>query len=666
MAPTAADNPTPPSLTPAQVMGQMVERRTYCAWLPEKNRRETWKEAVARTVAYLMKQYTKKHTPGTPGISSETWADIHRAIEEKEVLPSMRLLQFAGPAADRTQACVFNCAFIAPECLRDFAEVMYLLMCGCGVGFSVEESTVKKFPPIATQRMGGPRGVHVVPDSTEGGCDALLLGMQVWWEGGAIEFDYSQVRPEGERLRTKGGRASGPEPLRDLLNFVRRVILGAQGRTLTSLELHDILCMIGSVVVAGGVRRSAMISLSDLDDEAMAHAKSTGWFDRAPQRAAANNSAVYREKPSYETLLREMTSMHQSGSGERGILNTKAPFNGGKCPRRAAFLRACGITFLGCNPCGEIYLQSHQFCNLTEVVGRPRDTRERLREKTILGTIIGTIQASMTDFGDYLSAKWAQVTRSEALLGVSLTGIQECPAMKDAATLRNLKMTAVETNIRHASMLNIQPATAVTCVKPSGTASLVAGCTSGIHAHHAPHYIRRVRMAASDKLTAYMMEHGVPWEPALTYKNTEDTDDDDSTYTTAVFSFPIKAPETAEVFSENRPALDQLEDWLLFSANYTEHNVSCTITIGEDELDEGTRWLLQNWDNVGGLAFLPRSDIQYQQAPYEAITEERYNELLAEFPKNFSFDDFATYETVDTTQRHAQLACSGGACALFA
>lgn len=648
-------------------MGQMVERRTYCAWLPEKNRRETWKEAVERTVNYLKKQYTKKHTPGTPGIDTKTWDAIHRAIENKEVLPSMRLLQFAGKAADRTQACVFNCAFIAPQCLRDFAEVMYLLMCGCGVGFSVEQTTVDNFPPIAEQGARTPQGVHVVPDSTEGWCDALLLGMQVWWEGGDIDFDFSQVRPEGERLRTKGGRASGPEPLRDLLTFTRKVILGAQGRAITSLEMHDILCMIGSVVVAGGVRRSAMISLSDLDDEAMAHAKSTGWFDRAPQRSAANNSAVYRDKPSYETLLKEMTNMHKSGSGERGILNTKAPFNGGKCPRRAAFLRACGITFLGCNPCGEIYLQSHQFCNLTEPVCRPWDTLDSLLEKVILGTIIGTIQASMTDFGDYLSPTWSHVTRSEALLGVSLTGIQECPTLKNAVTLRRLKMKAVETNIRYATRLNINPATAVTCVKPSGTASIVAGCTSGIHAHHAPHYIRRVRMAASDKLTSYMMEHGVPWEPALTYKNTEgDMDDDDSTYTTAVFSFPIKAPETATVFSENRPALDQLEDWLLFSSNYTEHNVSCTITIGEDELDEGTKWLLQNWDNVGGLAFLPRSDIQYEQAPYETISEERYTELLQEFPENFSFDDFAAYETEDTTQRHAQLACSGGSCALFA
>ena len=656
---------TPSSLSPAQVMGQMVERRTYCAWLPEKNRRETWVEAVDRTVAYLKKQSAKCTPVGNPSIKPAVWQSIREAIKNKDILPSMRLLQFAGKAADRTQACIFNCAFIAPECLRDFAEVMYLLMCGCGVGFSVEQTTVEKFPAVAMQCPTSHRGTHVVPDTTEGWCDALLLGMKVWWEGGDIDFDFSQVREEGARLQTKGGRASGPGPLKDLLEFTRKVIIGAQGRTLASIEFHDILCMIGSVVVAGGVRRSAMISLSDLDDEAMAHAKTTGWFDRAPQRAAANNSAVYHEKPSYETLLKEMTTMYESGSGERGILNTKAPFNGSKCPRRAGFLRAGGIVFLGCNPCGEIYLQSHQFCNLTEVVGRPWDTLSTLQQKNVLATIVGTIQASMTDFGDYLSAKWSHVTRSEALLGVSLTGIQECPAMRDAISLRKLKLKAVETNIRYAAMLNINPATAVTCVKPSGTASIVAGCTSGIHAHHAPHYIRRVRMSASDMLTQYMMDNGVPWEPAVTYKN-EDVDDDDSTYTTAVFSFPIKAPATAEVFSENRPAMDQLEDWLLVSTNYTEHNVSCTVTIGADELDPATKWILQNWDNVGGLAFLPRSDIQYVQAPYETISEERYTELLAEFPENFSFDDFASYETMDTTQRHAQLACSGGACAIFA
>ncbi len=662
------------SLTPAQVMGEMVKRKTYCAWLEEKGRRETWDETVGRAVRYLRNQYDLRKDSSNAKIQMDDsmWAEIHQEIFDCEVFPSMRLLQFAGKPADRSHACIYNCAFVELTCIEDFKDSMYVLLGGSGLGFSVRAETVNKLPDVLEDKHL-PVKSHQVADSSEGWCDAFWYGLSAWFNGYDVTFDYSLVRPMGARLKTKGGRASGPAPLRRLLNFSRKIIRNAAGRKLSSIEVQDIMCMVGTIVVAGGVRRSAMISLSDLEDQDLANAKaSSDWYKNHPQRASANNSAVYDEKPTIEELTKEMTTMYHSGSGERGILSAHMA-RGGRSARRRRFICENGILYLGCNPCGEIFLRSYQFCNLTENVCRMRDTKERLLRKCFLATVIGTIQASMTDMGDYLSPKWKEVTESEALLGVSLTGIQECPALQDDELLRQLRACAVETNKLMAETLGINPATAVTCVKPSGTASIVAGTSSGIHNPYAAYYIRRVRMPSTESLTQFMKAKGVPCEDAIVYKGIQEEEEEEeesdfsivNTQTTEILSFPIKASAAAKTFAVTETAMTQLNNWLRFSTNYTEHNVSCTVTMDEDEIIPVVEWLHEHWDEVGGLAFIKRTDHTYAQAPYEAITEEEYNELYEAFPKNFTFDDFPKFETEDTTQRSGQLACSGGSCELY-
>ena len=573
----------------------------------------------------------------------------------------MRLFQFAGKAADRTNVCTYNCSYIAPESFQDVAEIMYVSMCGTGVGWSVESQNVEKFPQIIKQN-GGEIKTFVIPDDKEGWADALTLGMKTWAEGKDIKFDYSLLRPAGARLKTMGGKSSGPEPLRQLLDFTRKKMLARQGRRLRSIDLHDIICMIGYCVVSGGVRRSAMISLSDLDDESIRDAKQGQFYVAEPQRSLANNSAVYMAKPSNKEFLDEWLALIKSGSGERGIFN-RGSLVKTMPKRRLDILRQKKGYFditgnfivgqMGTNPCGEIILQSKQFCNLTEVVARYNDNEESLLRKIRLATILGTYQSTLTNF-PYLSKGWKNNCETERLLGVSVTGQWDSKVSREEKILTRLKSEAIKWNREYSKKFNVNPSTAITCVKPSGTVSQLVDCASGMHARYAPYYIRRVRISATDSLFRMLKDQGVPYKPEVgqSYENA----------TTYVFEFPVKAPK-GSVFSKDLSALDQLEHWKKVKLNYTEHNPSVTVTVGDNEWIEVANWVYNNWDIVGGLSFLPRNDHVYELAPYEEIDKERYEELVEKF-KNMDFAQIVSYEKYDETEAKKELACAGGACEL--
>jgi len=632
-------------------LSEFVYLRTYARWIDEENRRETWVETIDRYMNFMKEQLKNKFT-------DKEYEELREAILKQEVMPSMRLLQFAGKAARATNVAAYNCSFIAPACLQDFGEVMYILMCGVGVGFSVESATIQKLPQIEFQT-GEKLATHMIGDSKEGWCDALVLAMKIWYDGKDIEFDFSQLRPAGARLKTIGGKSSGPEPLRSLLQFTRAAILKRQGRRLNNLDVHDILCKIGEIVVSGGVRRSAMISLSDLDDVAMRDAKKGQFYYTEPQRMIANNSAIYHEKPSNEEFMDEWIALMKSGSGERGIF-----YRGGLIRtlpnRRIEVLtkrdlikngRITGI--LGTNPCGEIILQSKQFCNLSEVVARDGDTEEALMKKIRLATMLGTYQSTLTNF-PYLSKDWKKNCEEERLLGVSITGQWDCPASRKASVLKKLREHTIEVNQDIAKRLSINASTCITCVKPSGTVSQTVDCASGMHPRHAPYYIRRIRISATDALFKMLKDQGVPYHPEVG-QNEENA-------TTFVLDFPVQAPKHA-VFKNDLTALEQLEHWKTVKLNYTEHNPSVTISVGEEEWIQVANWLYENWEIIGGLSFLPRSNHVYQLAPYEETTKERYEELL----KKFVAVDFSTlvlYEKTDETELKRELACTGGACEL--
>ncbi|MFZ5390933.1 MAG: ribonucleoside-triphosphate reductase, partial [Patescibacteria group bacterium] len=533
---------------------------------------------------------------------------------------------------------------------QDFAEIMYVLMCGTGVGFSVERQTVEQLPIIQRQT-GQKLPSHLVEDSKEGWSNALVLGLNTWSKGQDIEFDYSAIRPQGARLKTMGGRASGPGPLMSLMKFVRSKMMERQGRRLTTLDAHDIICKIGEVVVMGGVRRSALISLSDLDDLEMRHAKDGQFYLKHPERAMANNSATYNDKPELDQFLDEWINIMRSGSGERGIFNRGALAK--QLPKRRWPIFAPDMHTSGTNPCGEIILKSKQFCNLSEVVARAEDTETTLLKKVRLATILGTYQASLTKF-PYLSEEWKKNCQAEALLGVSITGQWDCPAVRNPVTLQKLKDEAIKVNQEYAKRFGINQSTAVTCVKPSGNGSQLFDSSSGMHPRHAPYYIRRVRVERHNPLFLMLKDMGVPYQPEV-----GQAPDTASTY---VLEFPIKAPEGA-IVRRDISAMKLLEHWQNLKTNYTEHNPSVTVSIAADEWLKVGNWVYENWDMVGGLSFLPKDEHVYQLAPYEEISKEAYDQLVKNFPQ-IDFSKIVAYEYDDQTQGSKELACVSGACEL--
>ncbi len=622
-------------------LGEFVYYRSYSRWLENERRRETWIETVERYIAFMKEKMGSK-------LSNEEYDEVKQAILRQDVMPSMRLLWSAGHAADATNVTAYNCSFIAPTKPRDLGEIMYLSMCGAGVGFSVEHETVEQFPQIKKQT-GKKLPTHVIEDSKEGWADAFVLGLETWFDGQDIDFDFSRLRPQGARLKTMGGRSSGPDPLRAVLEFSRRKILSKQGRRLSPIDIHDITCKIGEVVVMGGVRRTALISLSDLDDKEMQMAKFGQFFLTEPQRAMANNSAIYNEKPSAALFLEEWLALAKSGSGERGIFN-----RGGierQMPERRWKLFKNHLATSGTNPCGEILLRSKEFCNLSEIVARFEDTEETLLKKARLASILGTYQSTLTNF-KYLSSEWKKNCDEERLLGVSITGQWDCPAVRNGATLKKLRAMAVETNKIYAKKFSINQSASVTCVKPSGTVSQLVDAASGLHPRHAQYYIRRIRISATDSLFKMLRDQKVPFHPEVGQNN--------ENATTYVLEFPIKAPDQS-ILKNDLSALEQLEYWKMVKENYTEHNPSVTISVGENEWIGVANWLYENWDMIGGLSFLPREDFIYQLAPYEEITAERYNELISKFPQ-VDFSQILLYEKEDETQGAKELACVGGTC----
>ncbi|QQG45806.1 MAG: ribonucleoside-triphosphate reductase [Candidatus Niyogibacteria bacterium] len=622
-------------------LAEFVYYRTYSRWIEEENRRETWIETVDRYMNFM------KENLGDD-LRDEEYQELRAGILNAEAMPSMRLLQFAGKAARATNVAAYNCSFIAPTKLEDFAEMMYVSMCGAGVGFSVESQTAQQLPQIKKQT-GEKLPAHIVEDSKEGWCNALTLGLKTWFSGKDIDFDFSKLRPEGARLKTMGGKSSGPGPLRDLMDFSRRKILARQGKRLSNLDVHDIICKIGDIVVSGGVRRSALISLSDLDDIEMRDAKKGQFYIKEPQRMLANNSAVYNEKPTATQFLEEWLALAKSGSGERGIFNRGGLKN--QLPARRWKIVKEDVSTMGTNPCGEILLRSKSFCNLSEVVARAEDTEETLLRKVRLATILGTYQSTLTDF-PYLSKDWKRNCNEERLLGVSITGQWDSPAARNPGVLKKLREETVRINKEYAARFGVAPSAAITCVKPSGNLSQTVDASSGMHPRHSEYYIRRVRISATDSLFQMLKDQKAPYKPevgqAMGLANTY------------VIEFPVKAPKGA-IFRDNLSAIDQLEHWKIVKQNFTEHNPSVTISVGDDEWLDVAHWLYKEWDILGGLSFLPREDTVYQLAPYETITKERYEEMKKNFPA-IDFSQIVLYEKDDTTEGAKELACVSGVC----
>jgi ribonucleoside-diphosphate reductase alpha chain len=608
----------------------------YARWIEEENRRETWAETVGRFMDNIVRP---------SGVSEQDIAEIHEAILGLQVMPSMRALMTAGAAAERDNTCVYNCSYLPVDHPRAFDEAMFILLCGTGVGFSVERQAISKLPTVPNELHDNGDTI-VVADSKEGWAKGLRKLISLLYTGDVPKWDLSKIRPAGARLKTFGGRASGPEPLNDLFKFVVAKFKGAAGRKLNSIECHDIMCKIGEVVVVGGVRRSAMISLSNLSDDRMRHAKSGQWWENEGQRALANNSVAYTEKPDMETFLREWTALVESKSGERGIFSREAADK--HVARNGR--RKTGQEW-GTNPCSEIILRPYQFCNLTEVVIRATDTIKSLERKVRLATILGTIQSTYTNF-PYLRPIWQKNTEEERLLGVSLTGIMdnELTYKADAKTLQKLRDVAVQTNRDYAKSFGIDESAAITCVKPSGTVSQLVDSASGIHARHNAYYIRTVRGDNKDPLTQFLKESGIPAEPCVMKPDS-----------TTVFSFPTKSPAGA-VTRNDMDAIEQLELWKLYALNWCEHKPSVTITVRENEWLKVGAWVYDNFDICSGVSFLPHSDHTYAQAPYQDCDKAEYQAALAKMPKKIDWSKLSDYEKEDTTTGMQTLACASGAC----
>jgi len=622
---------------------EFIFYRSYSRWNEVEGRRETWLEAVNRYFDFMKENLGDK-------LTAEEYAEAREAVLDMKVVPSMRLMWGAGKAARKSNAVAYNCSFIAPTTSRDISEIMYLSMNGCGVGFSCESETAQQFPIVARQR-GKKRKTFVVEDSREGWCEALAYGLETWFAGEDGEFDYSLVRPQGARLNTMGGRASGPEPLMELMEFCRTKILGKQGKRLANIDIHDIVCKVGEMVVAGGVRRTALISLSDLDDEQMRKAKNGQFYVTEPQRSLSNNSAAYLEKPTATDFMEEWLALAQSRTGERGIFNRGA-LEKQMPERRWKKLPDEEYRIMGTNPCGEITLRSKQFCNLTEIIARPEDTEKTLLYKARIATILGTYQSTLTNF-KYLSAEWKKNCEEERLLGVSITGQWDSNVVREPKVMSKIREETIKVNKEFAKRFKINQSTSVTCVKPSGTVSQLTDAASGMHPRHSKYYVRRVRISATDALFQLMKDQGIPYHPEVGQRM-----ENANTY---VLEFPIKAPETATTFKNDLSAIQQLEYWKTVKLNFTEHNPSVTISIGEDEWIEAGNWVYKNWEIIGGLSFLPRSDHAYKLAPYEEIDEKKYNELLKNIP-DIDFSKIVLYEHDDKTEGSKELACAGGTC----
>jgi len=612
----------------------------YARWIEEEKRRENWGETVQRYMTNVVSPQI-----GDDGIVMD---QIHDAILNLDVMPSMRAVMTAGPALARDNTAGYNCAYMSVDDPKSFDEAMFILLCGTGVGFSVERQYISKLPDVP-EKLFVSNDIIVVHDSKEGWAKALRKLIAMLYAGEIPTWDVSKVRPAGAKLKTFGGRASGPGPLVELFNYVVAKFKDAAGRKLSSLECHDIMCYIGQVVVVGGVRRSAMISLSNLSDDRMRNAKSGQWWEQNGQRALANNSVAYTEKPDMETFMSEWTSLVKSKSGERGVFSRPASKKqAAKNGRRDA-----GYDF-GTNPCSEIILRPNQFCNLSEVVVRATDTLSTLEEKVRLATIIGTIQSTYTNF-PYLRKIWQKNTEEERLLGVSLTGIMDNPLMTMsnaglAQTLEYLKNVAVATNAEWAERLGIPASAAITCVKPSGTVSQLVDSASGIHARHSAYYIRTVRGDNKDPLTQFMKDQGIPSEPDVMKPDA-----------TTVFSFPQKSPDRA-VTRNDMTAIEQLSLWMTYQRHWCEHKPSVTITVRDHEWMEVGAWVYRNFDEVSGVSFLPHSDHTYQQAPYQDCTKAEYEELLSVMPTSIDWSKLSEYETEDTSKGTSTFACTGGSC----
>ncbi|MCH7640715.1 ribonucleoside-triphosphate reductase [Patescibacteria group bacterium] len=622
-------------------LAEFVYLRTYSRWRDDLGRREFWVETVDRFMDFMKENLGKK-------LSTKNFNEVREGILNQEIIPSMRLLWSAGTAARNNQVAAYNCSFISISDLLDFPEIMYISMCGTGVGYSVEEKSIERLPIIEVQT-GKKLKTHVVGDSKEGWANAFYKGLRAWYRGRDIDFDYSKVRPKGARLKTMGGRASGSEPLMDLMGFAKEKILARQGKRLSTLDVHDIACKIGEIVVAGGVRRSAMISLSDLDDIDMRDAKRGQFWTNEPQRSMANNSAVYEEKPSATDFMKEWLSLAQSGTGERGIFNRGFLLD--QAPERRREKLEKYVSYAGTNPCGEILLRSKQFCNLTAIVIRPKDTKKTLLRKIQLATLLGTYQASLTDF-PYLSSEWKKNCEEEALLGVSFTGYYDNPLVRKTSMLQKLRDEAVKTNKHFAKKFGINPSTCVTCVKPSGNSSQLLDTSSGMHPRFSKYYVRRVRINATDPLLKMLNDQGVPTHPEV--------GQDPEKATSFVLEFPIKSPEDA-ILKDDVSAIELLEEWKKIKVNFTEHNPSATIYVGDDEWLEVANWVYENWEIVGGLTFLPRTDHVYQLAPYEEIDRKTYD-ALSKRVANIDFSKLMLYESSDNTEGAKEFACIGIEC----
>ncbi len=625
---------------------QFIHLSRYSRWRDEDNRRETWEETVSRYIDYVSETVLEHNNYDLP---EELKGELQNAILNTEVMPSMRGLMTAGPALDRDSTCIYNCSYLPVDHLRSFDEAMYILMCGTGVGYSVEAKYVNKLPAV-NEHFEESGTVIKVGDSKAGWAKGLRELISLLWSGQVPTWDLSEVRPAGARLKTFGGRASGPEPLDKLFKFVIAKVKGSAGRKLTPLEAHDIMCKIAEVVVVGGVRRSAMISLSDLNDQELAKAKSGRWWEDNGQRSLANNSATYEQKPSMEVFMKEWHDLYESKSGERGIFSRQAAKKiASRNGRRDANQE------FGTNPCSEIILRPYGFCNLTEVVVRAEDTLDDLKRKVRQAAIIGTFQASFTRF-KYLRSIWKKNAEEEALLGVSLTGQLGHAVLSGRlgkeeleSWLTEMRLEAVAANKEFAEKLGIRQSAAITCVKPSGTVSQLVLCSSGMHTWHSEYYIRTVRGDVKDPLTEFMQAFDVPNEPDVMRPDS-----------TVVFSFPIKAPQDA-LTRNDLTAIEHLELWLSYQNAWCEHKPSITVSVKEDEWMEVGAWVYKHIDQMSGVSFLPHSDHTYKQAPYQECSKEEYEELLAKMPK-LNWDYLSNFEFEDTTESSQTLACSAGAC----
>lgn len=621
-----------------------IAKSRYSRYLDDKGRREHWNETVKRYFDFMTKHLKEKQNYV---LQDNLRNELEQAVVALDIVPSMRAIMTSGPALERQNVAAFNCSYLPIDDAKSFDEAMYILLCGTGVGFSVEQKYVNKLSEVPDKLYPSETTI-VVSDSKEGWAKSLRQLIALLYSGEVPRFDLRKVRPSGARLKTFGGRASGPKPLEDLFNFVIAKFKGASGRRLSSLECHDILCKIGEVVVVGGVRRSAMISLSDLSDDRMAHAKAGAWWDGQGQRALANNSAVYEERPTIGQFMREWTSIYESHSGERGIFSRYASvLQASKNGRRDAEQE------YGTNPCSEIILKPYQFCNLTSCIVRSDDTLDTLRNKIRLATILGTFQASLTNF-PYLRKIWETNTKEEALLGVSMTGILDNALMNNPndpelpQRLESLRDLAVATNAEFSAAVGINQSVAVTAVKPEGTVSQLCSTASGIHPQHSKYYIRRVRADNKDPLTQFMIESGFSAEPCFMKPDS-----------TTVFSFPVKVADGA-LLREDLSAIEHLKLWLMYQRHYCEHKPSVTISVKEHEWMEVGAFVWEHFDEITGVSFLPYDGGTYKQAPYEECTEEQYEALKASIPTGVDWDNFKEYD--DNVEGAQMLACVAGVC----